>query len=169
MQIPTENISHNYYLQKKVDYQARQYTKVIDNLFLALYPNIQYQIQLTPSDEFDNFNRVYYSFIDILFLNVSDSPIYKPTNFSPAYQVYDLITKKPISLIEKWEICETIYSYVPDALPFVKIKFNRLPDTFIHIWNTIEWDFRSDYYQFEAQRMFENQRGDIMRSHMVDF
>lgn len=169
MRIPTENISHNYYLQKKVDYQARQYTKVIDNLFLALYPNIEYQIQLTPSDEFDNFNRVYYSFIDILFLNVSDSPIYNPTNFSPSYEVYDLITKKRISLIEKWEICETIYSYVPDALPFVKIKFNKLPDRFSHIWNTIEWDFRSDYYQFETQRMLEEQQHDIMRSHMVDF
>jgi len=169
MQIPTENISHNYYLQKKVDYQARQYVKVIDNLFLALYPNIEYQIQLTPSDEFDNFNRVYYSFIDILFLNVSDNPIYNPTNFSPAYQVYDLITKVQISLIEKWEICETIYSYVPDALPFVKIKFNKLPDTFMYGLTTIEWDFRSDYYQFEAQRLLKKQRGDIMRSHIVDF
>jgi hypothetical protein len=33
----------------------------------------------------------------------------------------------------------------------------------------LEWDFRSDYYQFEAQRMIEKQRGDIMRSHMVQF
>jgi hypothetical protein len=33
----------------------------------------------------------------------------------------------------------------------------------------LEWDFSSDYYQFEAQRMLEKQSGDIMRSHMVDF
>jgi len=168
MQIPTENISHNYYLQKKVDYQVRNYAKVIDSLFSGLYPNIEYQIQVTSSDEFDNFNRIYYSFINILFLNVSDAPIYKPTNFSPAYQVYDLITKKPISLIEKWEICETIYSYVPDALPYVKIKFHKLPDT-LYIWNTIEWEFRSDYVEFETQRMLEKQQQDIMRSHMVHF
>ena len=168
MRIPTENISHNYYLQKKVDYQSRQYVKVIGNLFSSLYPNIEYQIQLTQSDEFDNFNRVYYSFIDILFLNVSDSPIYKPTNFSPAYQVYDSITKKQISLIEKWEICETIYNYVPDALPFVKIKFLKRPNMRMSS-EILEWDFSSDYYQFEAQRMLEKQRDDIIRSHMVQF
>ena len=168
MRIPTENISHNYYLQKKVDYQSRQYVKVIDNLFLALYPNIEYQIQLTPSDEFDNFNRVYFSFIDILFLNVSDLPIYKPINFSPAFGVYDLKTETQIDMIEKWEICETIYSYVPDVLPFVKIKFLKRPSMFMSK-EILEWDFRSDYYEFEAQRMFENQRGDIMSSHMVQF
>jgi hypothetical protein len=168
MQSLTENISHNYYLQKKVNYQARQYVKVIDNLFLALYPNIEYQIQLTPSNEFDNFNRVYFSFIDVMFLNVSDLPVYKPTNFSPAFGVYDLNTDRIIDTIEKWEICETIYSYVPDALPFVKIKFLKIPITFMSK-EILEWNFRSDYYQFEAQRMLEKQRGDIMRSHMVQF
>jgi hypothetical protein len=168
MRIPTENISHNYHLQKKVDYQSRQYVKVIDNLFSSLYPNIEYQIQLTPSDEFDNFNRVYFSFIDVMFLNVSDLPVYKPTNFSPAFGVYDLNTDRIIDTIEKWEICETIYSYVPDALPFVKIKFLKIPSTFMSK-EILEWDFRSDYYQFEAQRMLQKQRGDIMRSHIVDF
>ncbi len=168
MRIPTENISHNYYLQKKVDYQVRNYAKVIDFLFSGLYPNIEYQIQVTSSDEFDNFNRIYYSFIDILFLNVSDAPIYNPLNFSPSYQVYDLITKKQISLIEKWEICETIYSYVPDALPYVKIKFHKLPDT-LHIWNDIEWEFRSDYVQFESERLLLKQKSDIMTSHMIQF
>jgi hypothetical protein len=168
MQNLTENISHNYYLQKKVDYQARKYVKVIDNLFSSLYPNIKYHITLTPSDEFDNFNRVYFSFIDVMFLNVSDLPVYKPTNFSPAFGVYDLNTDRIIDTIEKWEICETIYSYVPDALPFVKIKFLKRPSTFMSK-EILEWDFRSDYYQFEAQRMIEKQRGDIMRSHMVQF
>jgi hypothetical protein len=99
MQISTENISHNYYLQKKVNYQARQYVKVIDNLFSSLYPNIKYHITLTPSDEFDNFNRVYFSFIDVMFLNVSDLPVYKPTNFSPAFGVYDLNTDRIINPI----------------------------------------------------------------------
>jgi hypothetical protein len=33
----------------------------------------------------------------------------------------------------------------------------------------LEWEFSSDYYQFEAQRMLEKQRGDIIRSHMVQF
>ncbi len=33
----------------------------------------------------------------------------------------------------------------------------------------LEWDFSSDYYQFEAQRMLEKQHGDIIRSHMFDF
>jgi hypothetical protein len=33
----------------------------------------------------------------------------------------------------------------------------------------LEWDFRSDYYQFEAQKMIEKQRDDIIRSHMVQF
>jgi hypothetical protein len=168
MQSLTENISHNYYLQKKVNYQARQYVKVIDNLFLALYPNIEYQIQLTPSNEFDNFNRVYFSFIDVMFLNVSDLPVYKPTNFSPAFGVYDLNTDRIIDTIEKWEICETIYSYVPDALPFVKIKFLKIPITFMSK-EILEWNFRSDYYQFEAQRMLEKQQHVITRSHMVQF
>jgi hypothetical protein len=168
MQNLTENISHNYYLQKKVDYQARKYVKVIDNLFSSLYPNIKYHITLTPSDEFDNFNRVYFSFIDVMFLNVSDLPVYKPTNFSPAFGVYDLNTDRIIDTIEKWEICETIYSYVPDALPFVKIKFLKIPSTFMSK-EILEWDFRSDYYQFEAQRMLKKQRGDIMRSYMVQF
>jgi hypothetical protein len=169
MRIPTENISHNYYLQKKVDYQVRNYAKVIDSLFSGLYPNIEYQIQVTTSDEFDNFNRIYYSFIEILFLNVSNSPIYKPENFSPAHQVYDLKTKLPLSLIEKWEVCETIYSYVPDALPYVKIKFHKMPDTFNHIWNIVEWEFRSDYVQFESERLLLKQKSDIMTSHMIQF
>jgi hypothetical protein len=168
MQNLTENISHNYYLQKKVDYQARKYVKVIDNLFSSLYPNIKYHITLTPSNEFDNFNRVYFSFIDVMFLNVSDLPVYKPTNFSPAFGVYDLNTDRIIDTIEKWEICETIYSYVPDALPFVKIKFLKRPSTFMSK-EILEWDFRSDYYQFEAQKMIEKQRDDIIRSHMVQF
>ena len=168
MQNLTENISHNYYLQKKVDYQSRQYVKVIDNLFLALYPNIKYHITLTPSNEFDNFNRVYFSFIDVMFLNVSDLPVYKPTNFSPAFGVYDLNTDSIIDTIEKWEICETIYSYVPDALPFVKIKFLKIPSTFMSK-EILEWNFRSDYYQFETQRMIEKQQHVITRSHMVQF
>jgi len=168
MQNLTENISHNYYLQKKVDYQARQYVKVIDNLFSSLYPNIKYHITLTPSNEFDNFNRVYFSFIDVMFLNVSDLPVYKPTNFSPAFGVYDLNTDRIIDTIEKWEICETIYSYVPDALPFVKIKFLKRPSTFMSK-EILEWNFRSDYYQFEAQRMIEKQQHVITRSHMVQF
>jgi hypothetical protein len=33
----------------------------------------------------------------------------------------------------------------------------------------LEWDFSSDYYQFEAQRMIEKQQYDIMRSHTVQF
>jgi hypothetical protein len=33
----------------------------------------------------------------------------------------------------------------------------------------LEWDFSSDYYQFEAQRMLEKQRGEIMMSHVVHF
>ncbi len=168
MQNLTENISHNYYLQKKVDYQARKYVKVIDNLFSSLYPNIKYHITLTPSNEFDNFNRVYFSFIDVMFLNVSDLPVYKPTNFSPAFGVYDLNTDRIIDTIEKWEICETIYSYVPDALPFVKIKFLKRPSTFMSK-EILEWNFRSDYYQFEAQRMIEKQQHVITRSHMVQF
>jgi hypothetical protein len=157
MQNLTENISHNYHLQKKVDYQARKYVKVIDNLFSSLYPNIKYHITLTPSNEFDNFNRVYFSFIDVMFLNVSDLPVYKPTNFSPAFGVYDLNTDRIIDTIEKWEICETIYSYVPDALPFVKIKFLKIPITFMSK-EILEWDFRSDYYQFESQKMLEKLR-----------
>ena len=103
-----------------------------------------------------------------MFLNVSDLPVYKPTNFSPAFGVYDLNTDRIIDTIEKWEICETIYSYVPDVLPFVKIKFLKRPSTFMSK-EILEWDFRSDYYQFEAQRMLKKQRGDIMRSHMVQF
>jgi hypothetical protein len=71
-------------------------------------------------------------------------------------------------MIEKWEICETIYSYVPDVLPFVKIKFLKRPSMFMSK-EILEWDFRSDYYQFEAQRMLEKQRDDIIRSHMVQF
>jgi hypothetical protein len=157
MQNLTENISHNYYLQKKVDYQARKYVKVIDNLFSSLYPNIKYHITLTPSNEFDNFNRVYFSFIDVMFLNVSDLPVYKPTNFSPAFGVYDLNTDRIIDTIEKREICETIYSYVPDALPFVKIKFLKRPSTFMSK-EILEWGFRSDYYQFESQKMLEKLR-----------
>ena len=87
-----------------------------------------------------------------------------PTEFG----VYDLNTDRIIDTIEKWEICETIYSYVPDALPFVKIKFLKIPSTFMSK-EILEWDFRSDYYQFEAQRMLEKQRDDIIRSHMVQF
>jgi len=168
MQNLTENISHNYYLQKKVDYQSRKYVKVIDNLFSSLYPNIKYHITLTSSNEFDNFNRVYFSFIDVMFLNVSDLPVYKPTNFSPAFGVYDLNTDRIIDTIEKWEICETIYSYVPDALPFVKIKFLKIHSTFMSK-EILEWDFRSDYYQFEAQKILEKQRHEIMGTHMVHF
>jgi hypothetical protein len=103
-----------------------------------------------------------------MFLNVSDNPIYNPTNFSPSFGVYDLNTDRIIDTIEKWEICETIYSYVPDALPFVKIKFLKRPNMYMSS-EILEWDFSSDYYQFEAQRMLEKQRGDIMRSHMFDF
>jgi hypothetical protein len=168
MQSLTENISHNYYLQKKVNYKARKYAKVIDDLFSALYPNIKYHITLTPSNKIDDFNRVYFSFIDVMFLNVSDLPTYNPTNFSPAFGVYDLKTETQIDMIEKWEICETIYSYVPDALPFVKIKFLKRPSMFMST-EILEWDFSSDYYQFEAQRMLEKQRGDIMRSNVVHF
>ena len=168
MQSLTENISHNYYLQKKVNYKARKYAKVIDDLFSALYPNIKYHITLTPSNKIDDFNRVYFSFIDVMFLNVSDLPTYNPTNFSPAFGVYDLKTETQIDMIEKWEICETIYSYVPDALPFVKIKFLKRP-SMIMSTEILEWDFSSDYYQFEAKRMLEKQRGDIMRSHVVHF
>jgi hypothetical protein len=168
MQSLTENISHNYYLQKKVNYKARKYAKVIDDLFSALYPNIKYHITLTPSNKIDDFNRVYFSFIDVMFLNVSDLPTYNPTNFSPAFGVYDLKTETQIDMIEKWEICETIYSYVPDALPFVKIKFLKRPNMYMSS-EILEWDFSSDYYQFEAQRMLEKQRGDIMRSNVVHF
>ena len=164
----TENISHNYYLQKKVDYQARKYVKVIDDLFSALYPNIKYHITLTQSNKIDDFNRVYFSFIDVMFLNVSDNPIYNPTNFSPSFGVYDSNIDRMVDMIEKWEICETIYNYVPDALPFVKIKFLKRPNMYMSS-EILEWDFSSDYYQFEAQRMLEKQRGDIMRSHMFDF
>ena len=168
MQNLTENISHNYYLQKKVDYKARKYVKVIDDLFSALYPNIKYHITLTQSNKINDFNRVYFSFIDIMFLNVSDNPIYNPTNFSPSFGVYDSDIDRMVDMIEKWEICETIYNYVPDALPFVKIKFLKRPSTFMSK-EILEWDFRSDYYQFEAQRMLEKQRDDIIRSHMVQF
>jgi hypothetical protein len=168
MRIPTENISHNYYLQKKVDYKARKYVKVIDDLFSSLYPNIEYRITLTPSNKIDDFNRVYFSFIDVIFLNVSDNPIYNPTNFSPSFGVYDSNIDRMVDMIEKWEICETIYNYVPDALPFVKIKFLKRPNMYMSS-EILEWDFSSDYYQFEAQRMLEKQRGDIMRSHMFDF
>lgn len=168
MQNLTENISHNYYLQKKVDYQARKYVKVIDDLFSALYPNIKYHITLTQSNKINDFNRVYFSFIDIMFLNVSDNPIYNPTNFSPSFGVYDSDIDRMVDMIEKWEICETIYNYVPDALPFVKIKFLKRPNMYMSS-EILEWDFSSDYYQFEAQRMLEKQRGDIIRSHMVHF
>ena len=168
MQSLTENISHNYYLQKKVDYKARKYVKVIDDLFSALYPNIKYHITLTPSNKIDDFNGVYFSFIDVMFLNVSDNPIYNPTNFSPSFGVYDSDIDRMVDMIEKWEICETIYNYVPDALPFVKIKFLKRPNMYMSS-EILEWDFSSDYYQFEAQRMLEKQRGDIMRSHMFDF
>jgi hypothetical protein len=168
MQSLTENISHNYYLQKKVDYKARKYVKVIDDLFSTLYPNIKYHITLTQSNKIDDFNRVYFSFIDVMFLNVSDNPIYNPTNFSPSFGVYDSNIDRMVDMIEKWEICETIYNYVPDALPFVKIKFLKRPNMYMSS-EILEWDFSSDYYQFEAQRILEKQRGDIMRSHMVDF
>jgi hypothetical protein len=168
MQNLTENISHNYYLQKKVNYKARKYAKVIDDLFSALYPNIKYHITLTQSNKIDDFNRVYFSFIDVMFLNVSDNPIYNPTNFSPSFGVYDSDIDRMVDMIEKWEICETIYNYVPDALPFVKIKFLKRPNMYMSS-EILEWDFSSDYYQFEAQRMLEKQRGDIMRSHMFDF
>jgi hypothetical protein len=168
MQSLTENISHNYYLQKKVDYKARKYVKVIDDLFSTLYPNIKYHITLTQSNKIDDFNRVYFSFIDVMFLNVSDNPIYNPTNFSPSFGVYDSDIDRMVDMIEKWEICETIYNYVPDALPFVKIKFLKRPNMYMSS-EILEWDFSSDYYQFEAQRMLEKQRGDIMRSHMFDF
>ena len=168
MQNLTENISHNYYLQKKVDYKARKYVKVIDDLFSALYPNIKYHITLTQSNKINDFNRVYFSFIDIMFLNVSDNPIYNPTNFSPSFGVYDSDIDRMVDMIEKWEICETIYNYVPDALPFVKIKFLKRPNMYMSS-EILEWDFSSDYYQFEAQRMLEKQHGDIMRSHMFDF
>jgi hypothetical protein len=168
MQSLTENISHNYYLQKKVDYKARKYVKVIDDLFSTLYPNIKYHITLTQSNKIDDFNRVYFSFIDVMFLNVSDNPIYNPTNFSPSFGVYDSNIDRMVDMIEKWEICETIYNYVPDALPFVKIKFLKRPNMYMSS-EILEWDFSSDYYQFEAQRMLEKQRGDIMRSHMFDF
>jgi len=168
MQNLTENISHNYYLQKKVDYKARKYVKVIDDLFSTLYPNIKYHITLTQSNKIDDFNRVYFSFIDVMFLNVSDNPIYNPTNFSPSFGVYDSNIDRMVDMIEKWEICETIYNYVPDALPFVKIKFLKRPNMYMSS-EILEWDFSSDYYQFEAQRMLEKQRGDIMRSHMFDF
>ena len=164
----TENISHNYYLQKKVDYQARKYVKVIDDLFSALYPNIKYHITLTQSNKINDFNRVYFSFIDVMFLNVSDNPIYNPTNFSPSFGVYDSDIDRMVDMIEKWEICETIYNYVPDALPFVKIKFLKRPNFYMSS-EILEWDFSSDYYQFEAQRMLEKQRGDIIRSHMIQF
>jgi hypothetical protein len=168
MQSLTENISHNYYLQKKVDYKARKYVKVIDDLFSALYPNIKYHITLTQSNKINDFNRVYFSFVDVMFLNVSDNPIYNPTNFSPSFGVYDSDIDRMVDMIEKWEICETIYNYVPDALPFVKIKFLKRPNMYMSS-EILEWDFSSDYYQFEAQRMLEKQRGDIMRSHMFDF
>ncbi len=168
MQSLTENISHNYYLQKKVDYKARKYVKVIDDLFSALYPNIKYHITLTKSNKINDFNRVYFSFIDIMFLNVSDNPIYNPTNFSPAFGVYDSNIDRIVDMIEKWEICETVYNYVPDALPFVKIKFLKRPNMRMSS-EILEWDFSSDYYQFEAQRMLEKQHGDIIRSHMFDF
>ena len=168
MQNLTENISHNYYLQKKVDYKARKYVKVIDDLFSALYPNIKYHITLTQSNKINDFNRVYFSFIDIMFLNVSDNPIYNPTNFSPSFGVYDSDKDRMVDMIEKWEICETIYNYVPDALPFVKIKFLKRPNMYMSS-EILEWDFSSDYYQFEAQRMLEKQRGDIIRSHMIQF
>jgi hypothetical protein len=168
MQNLTENISHNYYLQKKVDYKARKYVKVIDDLFSALYPNIKYHITLTQSNKINDFNRVYFSFVDVMFLNVSDNPIYNPTNFSPSFGVYDSDIDRMVDMIEKWEICETIYNYVPDALPFVKIKFLKRPNMYMSS-EILEWDFSSDYYQFEAQRMLEKQRGDIMRSHMFDF
>jgi hypothetical protein len=168
MQSLTENISHNYYLQKKVDYKARKYVKVIDDLFSTLYPNIKYHITLTQSNKIDDFNRVYFSFIDVMFLNVSDNPIYNPTNFSPSFGVYDSDIDRMVDMIEKWEICETIYNYVPDALPFVKIKFLKRPNMRMSS-EILEWDFSSDYYQFEAQRMLEKQHGDIMRSHMFDF
>jgi hypothetical protein len=168
MRIPTENISHNYYLQKKVDYQVRNYAKVIDSLFSSLYPNIKCHITLTPSNEFDNFNRVYFSFIDVMFLNVSDLPVYKPTNFSPAFGVYDLKTETQIDMIEKWEICETIYSYVPDVLPFVKIKFCKRTSMFMSK-EILEWEFRSDYVQFESERLLLKQKSDIMTSHMIQF
>jgi hypothetical protein len=168
MQNLTENISHNYYLQKKVDYKARKYVKVIDDLFSALYPNIKYHITLTQSNKINDFNRVYFSFIDIMFLNVSDNPIYNPTNFSPSFGVYDSDIDRMVDMIEKWEICETIYNYVPDALPFVKIKFLKRPNMYMSS-EILEWDFSSDYYQFEAQRMLEKQHGDIIRSHMFDF
>ena len=168
MQNLTENISHNYYLQKKVDYKARKYVKVIDDLFSALYPNIKYHITLTQSNKINDFNRVYFSFVDVMFLNVSDNPIYNPTNFSPSFGVYDSDIDRMVDMIEKWEICETIYNYVPDALPFVKIKFLKRPNMYMSS-EILEWDFSSDYYQFEAQRMLEKQHGDIMRSHMFDF
>ena len=168
MQNLTENISHNYYLQKKVDYKARKYVKVIDDLFSTLYPNIKYHITLTQSNKINDFNRVYFSFVDVMFLNVSDNPIYNPTNFSPSFGVYDSDIDRMVDMIEKWEICETIYNYVPDALPFVKIKFLKRPNMYMSS-EILEWDFSSDYYQFEAQRMLEKQHGDIMRSHMFDF
>jgi hypothetical protein len=168
MQNLTENISHNYYLQKKVDYKARKYVKVIDDLFSALYPNIKYHITLTQSNKINDFNRVYFSFIDVMFLNVSDNPIYNPTNFSPSFGVYDSDIDRMVDMIEKWEICETIYNYVPDALPFVKIKFLKRPNMYMSS-EILEWDFSSDYYQFEAQRMLEKQHGDIIRSHMIQF
>ena len=168
MQSLTENISHNYYLQKKVDYKARKYVKVIDDLFSALYPNIKYHITLTQSNKINDFNRVYFSFVDVMFLNVSDNPIYNPTNFSPSFGVYDSDIDRMVDMIEKWEICETIYNYVPDALPFVKIKFLKRPNMYMSS-EILEWDFSSDYYQFEAQRMIEKQQYDIMRSHTVQF
>jgi hypothetical protein len=104
MQSLTENISHNYYLQKKVDYKARKYVKVIDDLFSALYPNIKYHITLTQSNKINDFNRVYFSFVDVMFLNVSDNPIYNPTNFSPSFGVYDSDIDRMVDMIEKWDI-----------------------------------------------------------------
>jgi hypothetical protein len=103
-----------------------------------------------------------------MFLNVSDNPIYNPTNFSPSFGVYDSDIDRMVDMIEKWEICETIYNYVPDALPFVKIKFLKRPNMRMSS-EILEWDFSSDYYQFEAQRMLEKQHGDIIRSHMIQF
>jgi len=84
-------------------------------------------------------------YILIRILDVHPSPVYTPDTFDVSYRVLKYVSGD-YELISEYEIFNTIYSYIPDIVPYLEFEFIFCRGVFYGERDNHRFNLRALYY-----------------------